>query len=185
MKFASLDIETTGLSRTDDDILEIAVAIFDAESENPMIPVDTFRRAIYHERVEGSPYAMQLNADLLHEIAEGGDEVVNLDIAFGDLELFLQGHLVDKRITVAGKNVDSFDLAFMTIAGFPRDKYFPHRVLDPASIYARVGDKRPPGLAKCIERSGVNPVVWVEHNGLSDAIITGQTIMAHLLREGS
>lgn len=68
MKYLSLDIETTGLSPENDQILSIGVIVEDTKKKLPFEEIPKFHVAIVRERIEGDLFAINLNRDLLSNI---------------------------------------------------------------------------------------------------------------------
>jgi oligoribonuclease len=131
--YLAIDIETTGLNPQRDQILEIA-AVLDDRSQR-VIDCPTFHCVMAHDRIEGSPGALAMNAGLIQKISEG--EGSRLSSAFNKLHMFLLKHWEEgtKYIPV-GNNVGSFDMQFLKEAvGFPT-YMFHYRCLDINSLYA-------------------------------------------------
>jgi DNA polymerase III epsilon subunit-like protein len=189
MDFVSIDIETTGISPELDQILEFgAVIVKDWKI------VDSFRKTIYHERISGSPYALNLNHELIGEISNckdifSNDNFETLDFLAESFYSFCKKHFKLKEnkinINVAGKNFGSFDLQFLKRV--PKwDEYFKinHRYLDPAILYFDIDlDKDSlPDLKKCKERSGLFTDIEVKHRADIDAEETAILIIHKLKR---
>jgi oligoribonuclease (3'-5' exoribonuclease) len=135
--YLAIDIETTGLNPHQDQILEIA-AVKDVPG-TPVIECPTFEAVIHQDPIIGTPQALAMNARLIQEIAEGrGQKVENVADDFLD---FLDAcPYEDARCyTPLGKNVGSFDLAFLK-AEVEFEwllKLFHYRCLDVGSLYAK------------------------------------------------
>ncbi len=71
------------------------------------------------------------------------------------------------RILVAGKNFAGFDLRFLRRMAGNWDRLFSHRVLDPAMMFIRADDEKPPSLEQCLGRAGFSD--GVTHTALNDA----------------
>ena len=204
MKYVSIDLETTGLSPNDCQILEFAAVIDD--SGHPKVPIGklpSFRRLVVSRQIKGEIYALDMNKKLIREIYDyyytGRDpnwqapvdtcEPRELGLQFGE---FCQSNGVDsKNIIAAGKNFTGFDLRFlrrhpdfMTYCGFH------HRSLDPAMYFLQSNDTAPPSTNKCLERAGSSTetthealndawdVVFLIRTGLSNARLNRQTCNA-------
>lgn len=71
------------------------------------------------------------------------------------------------KLNVAGKN-PAFDLGFLTkLEGWDERFKVAHRVIDPAVMYMRAGDKTVPSLQECLERAGIQREV--KHTAAADA----------------
>jgi len=79
----------------------------------------------------------------------------------------------DDKLVWCGKNVATFDLAFLSesldqIYTFEDlNSCFAHRMLDIGPMFSLSTDKRPSDLKTCLERSGY-PLINVEHTALAD-----------------
>lgn len=70
MKYISIDIETTGLDPENCQVLSIGAVIEDTNDIKPLADLPTFHGAILPNRIEGDPYAINLNRDLLQTIVQ-------------------------------------------------------------------------------------------------------------------
>jgi oligoribonuclease (3'-5' exoribonuclease) len=184
MKYLSLDIETTGLDPKRDQVLHIAVV--EEDTGVCGVAVDNlpyWECLIRHNRIEGDPYALAMNIDILDVLQKElpwhpvnpprrdkrlyrGREVLvyrSLDDALSELlqwGLFASG----KRQTIAGKNVAGFDIPFLG----PRFKnYTIHRVIDAGAVALGIdpslwANDKPPMLGDLINTE-------VTHDALEDA----------------
>lgn len=69
MKYVSIDIETTGLDRENDQIVSIGLAI---EDTNNIVPVDKLPQLyiiVLHDRLAGSPHALTMNYGVIMAIS--------------------------------------------------------------------------------------------------------------------
>lgn len=73
MKYLSIDIETTGLERDRYQILSIGAIFEDTEKKLPFREIPKFNAAILHHEITGSPFALNLNRNLLDTIARYQD----------------------------------------------------------------------------------------------------------------
>jgi DNA polymerase III epsilon subunit-like protein len=86
MKYISIDIETTGLDSERYDVLSIGAIIEDTNNKLPYEELPKFHAAIKRQEITGSPFAINMNRDLIESIvryqsAETQDEkndLVNL-----------------------------------------------------------------------------------------------------------
>ena len=69
MKYLSIDIETTGLDRENHKILSIGAILEDTEKKLPFTEIPKFHAAILHREINGSPFALNMNRDLIAHIA--------------------------------------------------------------------------------------------------------------------
>lgn len=68
MKYISIDIETTGLSPTNDQILTVGAIIEDSENKRPFEELPKFHVALLHGRITGSPYALNMNKHIIQNM---------------------------------------------------------------------------------------------------------------------
>ena len=68
MKYISIDLETTGLDPENCQILTIGAVIEDTNNIKPMEELPTFHAAILHRRIEGSPFAINMNKGIIESI---------------------------------------------------------------------------------------------------------------------
>lgn len=69
MRYLSIDIETTGLDRENHKVLSIGAIVEDTEKKLPFEEIPKFHAAILHHEINGSPFAINLNRDLIGYIA--------------------------------------------------------------------------------------------------------------------
>lgn len=70
MKYVSIDLETTGLETENHQVLSIGAVIED--TLNPHVKVEdlpTFHGVIVHNQLTGSPFALNMNRDLIEKIS--------------------------------------------------------------------------------------------------------------------
>lgn len=139
--YLSIDLETTALNPEEGTILEIA-AIYD-DLESPIEDLVFFHRVVEfdpNEEIKGTPYALQMNVDLLKESCGLKESTVQKDyLETVAREWFtflskLPGTKEGGKITVAGKNAAGFDLPWLKHHRFAH-RCFKHRVIDPGSMY--------------------------------------------------
>lgn len=70
MKYISIDIETTGLNPLTCNTLSIGAIIEDTNNPVPYEELPKFHVAILHEELQGSPYAINMNRDLIETIVQ-------------------------------------------------------------------------------------------------------------------
>jgi len=167
VKYASLDLETTGLDHTWCQILEIGVVIDDLDlpqDDNP----PTFHAYVGHQRIQGEPYALNLNRDIIGIIAEGKHpDIVTPEQAGPKLVSFLQQHF-KKKVTAAGKNFQGFDKKFLDATMPDIDFKFHHRTFDPVTNFYRKGDQQLPDLTECLKRANIT-LPFQLHTAVDDA----------------
>lgn len=195
MKYVSIDIETTGLDPSVNDIVEIGAVIDDLLEQPPIEDLPTFHCYIVKGTYATDAYCAYLHHAIFDRIARRKEP----DVA--DRFLFLHESevmpafvdwLLDNgigtrggrgtnnagypdvaekpRFTAAGKNFGAFDLQFLNNKlDFSNHVRCLHRSIDPAMLYFNpVQDKEPPNMQKCLDRAGVSEVV--SHTGLADAL---------------
>lgn len=69
MKYLSIDIETSGLDSENNQILSIGAILEDTEKKLPLDMIPKFHVAILHEQITGSPFAINMNKDLIDSIS--------------------------------------------------------------------------------------------------------------------
>ncbi len=68
MKFASIDIETTGIDNERSQTLSIGIVLEDCNDIKPINELPKLEIAIIHERIEGEIFALNMNRDLISDI---------------------------------------------------------------------------------------------------------------------
>lgn len=68
MKYLSIDIETTGLNPETDQILSVGIILEDTSKKLSFDKIPKLHLAILNDRISGSPYAINMNADLIETI---------------------------------------------------------------------------------------------------------------------
>lgn len=193
MKFISIDIETTGLDPQKNQILEFGAIAIDTSYQTVPYIAD-FRAVFIHQELTGNPIALTMNAELISDInnvlkAKNFDyDMCNLsgnNVYVRNSEEFqkyfdewLESINFTERLTLAGKNLASFDLKFIEAAGI-KIKYR-HRMIDPAILYVDwEKDETLPDLQQCLDRAGI--VKSVEHTSLGDAGDVAELVLKKLL----
>jgi DNA polymerase III alpha subunit (gram-positive type) len=190
MKYISLDIETTGLDRENDQVLEIGAIFEDTNKQLSFEEIPKFHAILNHPRYSGTPFAIDLNQRIFKILAGRtflkDDEQVAYDDKFNivrainvSMEFYKWLYNTTKtsnmygepiKIIVAGKNVASFDIPFLeNIPNWNHSRIkFGHRVIDPAMLYIDFNsDLSVPSLETCLERAEFSPNVT--HNAIEDA----------------
>lgn len=184
MKYASIDIETTGLDPKADQVLEIGCVIDD--TAHPEVPVDklpSFRAILVHKKLSGNPIALSMNADLINQISSKMKETTftppfyHPDAAIASLNDFLRVHFPVGRPVMGGKNIAGFDIPFLTNLGMT---YPLQRVVDPCTLYIKNEDTVPPDLKTCIQRAGLTYDQSQHHTAVWDAIMIVELVRVGL-----
>lgn len=147
MRYVAIDIETTGLSPTLDQVLHVAMVAEDTERVEawPVSDLPFFEALIYHDRIAGDPFALAMNYELIEAFAHLNpvEAVVelrgrsvpvysDLDNVLDEAKIWLVNtHDHDGPYVAAGKNAAGFDLQFL---GPEWKREFHHRVIDPGSV---------------------------------------------------
>lgn len=173
MKYASIDIETTGLDPDTHQILEIGIVLTDTNTRE----YEKHRIVILHKVITGSLPALAMNAKLIQEINNQGgksrsysqdlNEMDNVHYVYptDQVHSILVG-IIKNKTTVAGKNFNAFDRLFLSKYGV--DHLFHRRALDPAELYALPSDLVLPDLQTCLDRAGIEKSV--SHTAVEDAM---------------
>lgn len=168
MKYASLDLETTGLDNTYCQILEVGVVIDDLDQ--PLDPnPPTFHAYLRHRKIVGEPYALNMNAHIIKIIAENKHpDLIHPEELELQLERFLGKHIGtdNGKYTFAGKNFQGFDKPFLQANGIKLP--FHHRCFDATTSFYKKGDKQLPDLALCLKRAGKDGIFQL-HTAVDDA----------------
>lgn len=182
MDFISIDIETTGLNEKTCQIIEFGACIV----KNWEI-VDTYRRTLWHPHIQGEPFALNMNAAILAEIAsvnpKGRNWATEEIILAEDLPASFFSYLLINHyknhdthtilpINVAGKNFHAFDNRFLNELPDWENYFKIHRrSLDPSILYfdAALDTDVLPSLEQCKQRSGLFTDTTVKHRADKDA----------------
>lgn len=172
--------------------------IDDLSNPKPLDELPKFQTHFTQATYRGEPYALGMHPQIFKKIAyaqrskieenEFGDRFMNiLDLPYA-LKNFLTQNNVPQdpktgriKITVAGKNVSTFDLPFLNkkLKNKWGDIRILHRVMDPAILYYQPGDATLPDAATCMERAGI--AGEVAHTALEDALMVVKLIRHKLL----
>ena len=179
MRYVSLDLETSGPHPQRHQVLELAAVIEDSRRPLPLAELPAFRRVVRHPEYVGTAGALALNARLLVELASKAPnpELCTPDELLPQFYEFLlahgfrpgaNGHI---SVTMAGKNVASYDLGFLKeLPGWGRLVRADPAMLDPAAFYLNWRkDSRLPSLSICKARAQF-PDRDVAHEALADAL---------------
>ena len=180
MKLLSVDIETTGLDPSTCSVLEVGAVLFDPQPDLSAPPVQrrwqTFERLIRHKQIQGEPYALQLNKDILAELC--GVKKTHISIVKAAsvgpaLAEWLRSYGISEsnKATIVGKNYDAFDRQFLNrVPGWNAfvGPLVERRTLDVGSLYFCPDDGKVVGLEACLQTIGADTTV--SHRALDDAL---------------
>lgn len=157
MRYVAIDIETTGLDRQRDQILQVAMVADQYPSAVDVLGCDYFEGLVWHDRLAGNSFALNMNAEIVETLAgiewpehmspaprvtafrgrtvsiyRGMGYLIRDAVAWlRSLHNIGEGQELRHRITAAGKNAAGFDLPFLPE---PLREAFHHRVLDVGSL---------------------------------------------------
>lgn len=194
MKYISLDLETTGLNSNNCHILQIGMIATDTtDLTTPVEDLPSLNIIVKYDQIIGEPYGLSMNARLLEIMSKTNitstvenkfknkfgqyvckpEDVHDLIIEF----LANNGYGPDKngkyRITVAGKNVGSFDVQFLNNLlemHNPDDceLMIKHKAIELGSLmFKPESDDHIPSLPECLSRAGLSREVL--HDAVEDA----------------
>lgn len=180
MRYVSLDLEMTGNQPERHQIIELAAVVEDTKRLRPLAELPTFRRAVRHPEYVGTAGALALNARLLQELAHAEADQPDICSAAELLPqlrawLLEQGFRADKKdrvaVTLAGKNIGSFDLLFLRqLPGWGTLVRAEPALLDPAAFYLNWRkDSRLPTMQICKARAKFADDT-VAHQAVADAL---------------
>jgi oligoribonuclease len=120
MRYYSIDIETTGLDRDEDEVLQIGVVMDDTAwwDRTPVDSLPYLRINILRDRMKGQPFALNMNADILMSIhrynsaktpSERSELNKEYDCVFAKPEeasLFFRDWILENEMLVDSKLVD-------------------------------------------------------------------------------
>lgn len=179
MRYLSLDLETSGPNPHRHQVLELAAVVEDSRYPLPLAELPAFRRVVRHPEYVGTAGALALNARLLAELAQKtpNPELCAPAELLPQFRQFLLAHgfRPDKKdcvaVTMAGKNIASYDLGFLReLPGWGALVRAEPAMLDPAAFYLNWRkDSRLPSMAICKARARF-PDRDVAHEALADAL---------------
>jgi len=188
MIYASADLETTGLDRVNNNIVEFGCVLDDlSKPEVPLSELPVFHCYNVLETYTGQPYALSMHPDIFRRIAtkeEGYTYCYNGKIG-GLFREFLLDNGVEEsdngkiHLTFAGKNFASFDMPFIqNHTDIENHKIkIKHRMIDPGSLYLTMNDDSVPGTEECLKRAGLNENV--AHTAVEDSLDVIRLIRKH------
>lgn len=168
--YLAVDLETTGLDAETCQIIELA-AVVETDWVTPVEQLPTLHVLVEHHEYHGQAGAISLNQRVFAELAKPHPDrairTVHADRLTNTIGQFVGKHFTDTP-TLAGKNVGTFDLAFLR--KLPRWKHHfrhKHRVIDPGMLYFNpLTDAAVPSTDECLKRAGL--VNEQPHNPVHD-----------------
>lgn len=185
MKFVSVDLETTGLDESYCQILEFGAVIADTtDFDTPVEDLPSLHYRFYYDRLIGDPYALHLNSKIIGDMIKRPSNYlyINIDSLWSSFASWLDGckFAIEGKVTLAGKNVGSFDRRFLSKVPRWDWRRFHHRYLDPALYFFNPQtDTVLPDTKECIKRAGICWDDFSLHSALNDA-----RLVVELLRKG-
>lgn len=193
MKIVSIDIETTGVNKTKDQICQVGAVLFDTVLKTFTPKVMSWYIKLDPQDIHGSLYAIKMNTDILNVCTAKWPEDLDTDMwrmlitkeTFAETfqEWLNDNDAYDedqKSIVFAGKNVGLFDIPFMEnfFDDFCKIRY-KHRLMDPTTFCTVADDIVPPDLKTCLERTfgGIHEIA---HTGYCDAMDVAMLLYTHI-----
>lgn len=182
MKYLCLDIETTDLEPKYGSILQVAGIVVNATKALPTLKELEHRGCVFNvlikhnlRELRGNHGAFEMNAALIKQAQTDG---VPENVAQIKWATFLERHFDKARITIAGKNVGSFDAIWMREKGWATP--FRVSVLDPGILYFDPqSDDLVPHLTEIAKRIGAT---YKEHDALEDAYVTALALQKKFVK---
>jgi len=176
MKYVSIDIETTGIEVSESQIIEFAAIIEDSNDIKEFKDLPKYTKIVLHDKVIGTPYAINLNARIFKAIAENdmSYQYVKYEYLAFDFFNWIKTYIKPNEngiitFNAAGKNIGSFDLQH--IKNIPNwNLYFKvrHRCIDPGTLFIDwINDETVPSTEDIEKRSGIK--IQNFHHALYDA----------------
>ena len=172
--FCAFDLETTGLDPQRDQILQIGAVLFTKDGV-----IDEFETLVRHDRYEGDPFALQMNAAILKRLAAGegaplGEALLSDDEGVArNLGDFLTADNIKRPPHPVGFNVGSFDIRFLPPYA---QKWFHHRCVELGSVF--MADDGTPGTSNKVVQGLLGRKV--AHDALQDARDAAELYMGRL-----
>lgn len=188
MIYVSVDCETSGLDAENCQILSFGAIIEDTTKKLPFKDIPKFHAILLHDIIQGEPFALNMNKDLIGLINEYQISSENTKKALEEVEgvfvrpeylaykfrEFLGKNGLDYvpralKLNIAGKNFATFDKLFLDkIVDW--DRYFKihQRIIDPTILFTDwQNDEELPNLSKCKQRAEMPNTV--AHTAVEDA----------------
>lgn len=190
MIYVSIDVETTGLDRDNDQVIEIGAIIENPLDQKDFDDVKKFHAIVRHDRYSGGAYAINLNQRIFKILADREQyrddallaydtkyNIIPARLVVSEFYAWLFANLTNKpstygepiKLVAAGKNFASFDAPFLrNLPDFSKFIKFDHRHIDPAILYTNFfTDTSISNLKTCLEKAGLEPIVT--HDAVKDA----------------
>jgi len=177
MQYFSIDIETTGLNPETDQILQVGIAFEDTSNILPIDDIPKHQWNIKHNRIQGDPFAIQMNSDIIKHSLETPTpddviiecNIVNVIRTFTSECLGYDEGPYVHTITVAGKNFNGFDRLFLEkLDQFTDIIRMRRRTIDPAILCVDWSNNSLPDLQTCMSELDVSGDVT--HTAMQDAV---------------
>jgi oligoribonuclease len=187
LRYAAIDVETTGLDPDTCQIIELAVVV-ETDWTTPVDQLPTLHLLVEHEEYAGSAVAIAMNARVFAELAKNSmrraTSTVTGDELILGIEAFLAEHLGPAPWVAGGKNAGTFDLRFLRRLPDFDPGTFRHRVIDPAVLWTNPAtDAVPPDLPTCLNRAGLTNDR--PHHPVSDCRAVIELVRAGFARRSS
>lgn len=193
MKYASIDLETTGLGPDTCEIVEIGVVLEDTANPRPVADLPSFHAYLLPGSAtgcfKGEPYALSMHPAIFRRIAtkEKGYQYLHPASVAAELAEFLSEHGFEygqtpgaAKLTCTGKNFATFDLPFLrALPNWGLNIKTAHRVLDPGSMYARPDDRTLPDTKECCRRAELTVDDAQAHAAVYDARMVVALVRKH------
>jgi len=166
MTFVSIDIEATGLQTDIDQILEFSAIIENTKNILPFKEIPKFSYTIVHERIEGHPRALIMNAEIIKRINfylenTHQKEVIKaqVDYQYKDVNNITAGYCLPKDLLFHFSK-------WLNDNGIVKEKGKDHLVITPAGKNFQSYDKlmisKLPGYGKLLvfRHRGIDPTTY-------------------------
>jgi oligoribonuclease (3'-5' exoribonuclease) len=167
MQILACDLETTGLDPEINQIIECALVLYDTHTKKR----ESASWIVAHESYTGDAFCLSLNYRIFNELKDiqSSKEMIIPSCYLSEyIDSFMMLNKIKMPITIAGKNVGTFDLPFLKKIKYFNEKWFHHRILDVGSLYFNpLIDNELPSLSECKKRAGLSEKVT--HKALDDA----------------
>jgi len=188
MKILAIDIETTGIHPSRDQILQLGAVYYDSSKSMHVDKMPAFKMYVDNVYIKGDTYAINMNQHIFKYILENNEKrtkqptkfalndeefqegiICNISDLFSFFHYFLlRNKIAGNNITLAGKNIDRFDIPFLEHHIRFSSLDFNKRTFDPGVLFLDIKkDKVIPNLSECKRRAGLEDTV--SHDALDDA----------------
>lgn len=181
MKYLSLDIETTGVDEQICQILQVSCIVEDTNLKLPFDELPKFNVYFKHKTYTfDSATPVSMHHHLIKEVEKYGVNlsvflIPPIDIIHNHTKTrrnpfaeFIQDNFGEESVTLAGKNVISFDVRFLKHNKLLSGIRFKHRAIDPSILYIDwKNDKSLPDSQTMFDRAELDTTV--AHDAMDDA----------------